>query len=572
MASAAVGGWNFFPKGLRGIRARSLDMNVLMSVAIVGAILIGEFAEAAAIAFLFSLAEMLEGYSVQRAHASVEALLELAPDTARLERGSDEVTVDVEVLTAGDIVRMRPGDRVPADAQVVEGWSAVDQSPVTGESLPVDKGPGDELYSGTVNRDGFLRARVLRPASESALSRIVRLVEEAEMGRSRTERFVERFARIYTPAVVAAAVLVVLLPVLVLGLPFATWFERGLTLLVIACPCALVISTPVAVMSGLTAAARHGVLIKGGRHLEGMGEVRVLALDKTGTLTLGQLEVVEMVPAPGGGLDEGALLALASAVERRSEHPVAHAIVEAARLRGIDDRAHVVADFRARPGVGVEALVDGRTVRIGRSAASNGGGGRTLVAVEADGRQVGHIALADRPRPGAVAAVAALRAAGLYTVMLTGDRPEAAAAVGEALGVDEIRGGLLPADKVARVRALELEHGPVAMVGDGINDAPALAAARIGIAMGAAGSDVALETADVALMGDELGGLPYLVDLSRRARRVIRQNVAAAILVKAVLAAGVPLGAVSLITAVVVGDMGVSLAVILNALRLARVR
>jgi Zn2+/Cd2+-exporting ATPase len=574
VAAALVGGWNFFPKGARAARSGVLDMNVLMSVAIVGALLIGEYVEAASIAFLFALAELLEGYSVDRARASVEALLELAPDVALLERDGDEVTVAVEALVAGDVVRVRPGDRVPADAIVLEGWSAVDQSPVTGESLPVDKRPGDELFSGTVNRDGFLRARVVRAAAESTLARIVRLVEEAELGRSRTERFVERFARVYTPAVVVAALLVVAVPFLVLGLPFAVWFERGLTLLVIACPCALVISTPVAVVSGVTAAARHGVLIKGGRHLEGMGEVRVLALDKTGTLTLGQLEVVE-VTAASRSIGAGAFLALASAVERRSEHPVAKAVVAHARALGVLDADAPVSDFRATPGVGVQARVGERRVRVGRAVADGppaDSAGRTVVEVDVDGRVEGWITLADRGRPDAVAAVAALRAMGLHTVMLTGDHPSVADEMGHRLGVDEVWGGLLPADKVARVQALEAERGPVAMVGDGINDAPALATARVGIAMGAAASDVALETADIALMGDELGGLPYLVTLSRRARSVIRQNIAAAIAVKAVLALGVPFGAVSLITAVVVGDMGVSLAVIGNALRLARVR
>jgi Cd2+/Zn2+-exporting ATPase len=580
LASAAVGGWNFFPRGLAAVRARSLDMNFLMTVAILGAAAIGETTEAAAIAFLFALAELLEGYSVDRARASVEALMELAPATARVLRGGREHTVAVAELMPGDVIALRPGERVPVDGVVEEGRSAVDQSAVTGESLPVDKGPGAELFAGTINREGFLRFRATRPAADSALARIVRLVEEAEAGKGRTERFVERFARVYTPLVTAAAVLVVVVPVAALGLPFALWFERGLTLLVIACPCALVISTPVAVVSGVTAAARHGVLIKGGRHLEAAGEVRVLALDKTGTLTFGHLAVTDVIARNGRGPDD--VLARAAAVESRSEHPVARAVLEAARARGLGS-AGVVTDFEALPGRGARASLDGVPHLIGRPELVDPDGrdraparlsarGAIVVGVAADGEPLGWIALEDRPRDTAVEALGELRRLGIRPiVMLTGDRPEVARAVGEALGVDEIRSGLLPEDKVAAVRELEARYGPLAMVGDGINDAPALAAARLGIAMGAAGSDTALETADVALMGDDLRRVPYLVRLSRRARRVIRQNIGFALGVKALLVLGVPLGMVSLIAAVVIGDMGVSLAVTLNALRLGRV-
>jgi Cd2+/Zn2+-exporting ATPase len=582
IASAAVGGWNFFPKGLAAARALSLDMNFLMSVAIVGAVAIGETTEAAAIAFLFALAELLEGYSVDRARASVEALMELAPPTARVLRAGEERVVGVEEVVPDDRVLVRPGERIPVDGVVEEGRSAVDQSPVTGESLPVEKQRGDELFAGTINREGALRVRVTRRASESALARIVRLVEEAEAGKTRTERFVERFARVYTPLVTVAALLVVAVPVLALGLPFALWFERGLTLLVIACPCALVISTPVAVVSGVTAAARNGVLIKGGRHLEAAGEVRALALDKTGTLTFGHLEVAGVTARNGGSPDD--VLRTAASIERRSEHPVARAVVEAARARGLA-AAPEPTDFEALPGLGARGRVDGVEIVVGRPSLVDPdgragpptgvgeGSGRTVVGLSVGGEVRGWIALADRPRESAVRALAELRALGVERlVMLTGDHPDVGEAVGRALGVDEVRAGLLPEQKVQAVRELEARYGAVAMVGDGVNDAPALAAARVGIAMGAAGSDTALETADVALMGDDLARIPYLIRLSRRARRVIRQNIATALAVKAVLVVGVPLGWVSLIAAVVVGDMGVSLAVTLNALRLGRVR
>ena len=581
-AAALVGGWNFFPKGIRAARALALDMNFLMTVAILGALAIGETAEAAAIAFLFALAELLESYAVDRARGSVEALLELAPETARVIRGGREVTVPAAELVPGDRVAVRPGERMPADGAVEEGASAVDQSPITGESMPVDKTAGDPVYAGTINREGYLRVVVERRADQSTLARIVRLVEAAEGRKTRTERFVERFARVYTPLVTVAAVAVVAVPVLAFGAPFTPWFVRGLTLLVIACPCALVISTPVAVVSGVTAAARHGVLIKGGSHLEALGEVRAVALDKTGTLTFGHPRVVEVRPLDG--VPPAEVLARAAAVEARSEHPLARAIVEAADEAGAAAPWAVTA-FRSEAGQGARARLDGvehvvgRPELMAREGARGGpdagmaGGGRTVVGLLAEGRLLAWIALADEARDTAAAAVRGLRAAGVErVVMLTGDNRETGEAVGRALGVDDVLAGLLPEDKVEAVKALEARHGAVAMVGDGVNDAPALAVATVGIAMGAMGSDAALETADVALMGDDLTRLPYVRRLAHAARGVIRQNIAAALLVKGVLAVGVPLGAVSLVTAVVVGDMGLSLAVTLNALRLARLR
>jgi Zn2+/Cd2+-exporting ATPase len=581
LASALVGGWNFFPKGVRSARAFALDMNFLMTIAILGALAIGEWTEAAAIAFLFAIAELLESYAVDRARASVEALMDLAPDRARVERGGEEVTIPADEVVIGDLILLRPGERAPADGVVEDGASAVDQSPITGESVPVDKGPGEEVFSGTINQSGFLRVRATRPASDSALARIVRLVEEAEADKSPTERFVERFARFYTPAVTAAAVLVMFAPPLLFGAAFSPWFVRGLTLLVIACPCALVISTPVAVVSGVTAAARNGVLIKGGTYLEAMGDVDVVAMDKTGTLTLGHPRVVEVRPI--GSVTRGEALAWAAAVESRSEHPIAHAIVEAAREEAVWSDELRVTDFAAEVGSGARARVDGKACLVGKpsllaeagaerdGATRLSAGGRTVVGLAREGELLAWFAFADEPREAAVRAVSGLRAAGIERiVMLTGDNPETAEAVGRAIGVDEVRAGLLPEEKVAAIRALEAEYGSVAMVGDGVNDGPALAVATVGIAMGAAGSDTALETADIALMGDDLTRLPYLYSLSHRARRVIRQNIAAAILVKGVLAVGVPFGVVSLVLAVILGDMGVSLAVTLNALRLGR--
>ncbi|GMR12175.1 MAG: heavy metal translocating P-type ATPase [Gemmatimonadota bacterium] len=582
LASALVGGWNFFPKGARAARSLALDMNFLMTVAIIGAVAVGELPEAAAIAFLFAIAELLESYSADRARASVEALMDLAPDSARVERDGVEVAIPAEEVVTGDVILLRPGERVPADGTVEEGVSAVDQSPITGESVPVDKGPGDDVFSGTINRGGFLRIRATKPAADSALARIVRLVEQAGADKSPTEAFIERFARYYTPAVTLAAVLLMTVPPIVFGAPFDIWFVRALTLLVIACPCALVISTPVAVVSGVTAAARNGVLIKGGRYLEAMGDIDVVALDKTGTLTIGHPRVVAVLPS--GNLSEEEVLAHAAAIEAHSEHPIARAIVDAARDRGARWDGWTVTDFAAEVGSGARARVDGVEYVIGKlsefvSAGRYSGqpadfaaGGRTVVGLASQGEVLAWFALADEPREAATTAVAGLRRAGIRRmVMLTGDNQETAEAVGRSVGVDEVRADLLPEGKVDAIRALEAEYGAVAMVGDGVNDGPALAVATVGIAMGAAGSDTALETADIALMGDDLTRLPYLYELSHQSRNVIRQNITLAIVVKAILALGVPLGMVSLVTAVVLGDLGVSLGVTLNALRLARV-
>ena len=572
--AAGVAGWSFFPKGFAAARRLSLDMNFLMSVAIVGAVLLGEFVEAAAIAVLFSIAELLEAYSVDRARASIQSLMEMAPDWAVVVRGGVEATVPASSLVVGDEIVVRPGDRVAADGTVLEGTSAVDQSAITGESLPIEKAPGDGLFSGTINRAGHLRVRVDRPAGESALAKIVRLVEEAEASKTESERFVDTFARYYTPTIAAAALVTAVVPPLLFGAPAALWITRGLTLLVIACPCALVISTPVAVVSGLTAAARHGVLIKGGSYLEALASVRVFALDKTGTLTVGHPVVRSVI---GEGADETDVLARAAALERRSEHPLARAIVEEADRRGLDHARFRVAAFEAIPGRGARATIDGEQHLIGRPdlfpdvdvPPGLRARGESVVGMSRSGTWLAWISLADQPRAEAAPAMRELRRLGIErTIMMTGDNLGTAEAIAAAVGVDELRAELLPSDKLSLLRELEETYGPVAMVGDGVNDAPALAAASVGIAMGAAGSDTALETADVALMGDDLERLPYLVRLSRRARAVIKQNIVAAIAVKALLAVAVPFGYVSLITAVLVGDLGVSLAVTANALRL----
>jgi len=616
LAAVALGGQEILREGARSARALRLDIDFLMSVAILGALTaslaFGEslYFEAATLAVLFSIAELLEGYAMDRARQSLRELMELSPDEATVRRDGEEVTVPVETVAVGEVVVVRPGEKVPTDGVVVDGESAIDQSPVTGESVPVEKTDGDEVYAGTVNETGYLEIQVTSAAGDDTLSRIVELVEDAQSNQTDREQFVERFASKYTPAVVAFAVLTTLGTPFVFGVTWPTAVVYGLTLLVLACPCAFVISTPVSVVSGITSAARHGVLVKGGDHLEAMGRVDAVAFDKTGTLTTGDLAVTDVVPLNGNS--ETDVLACARGLESRSEHPIAEAIVERAEDRGVD--APEVAGFESVTGKGVRATLDGDPHVAGKPglfeelgfdlthvhAATDGGvvtraarercerndcldlledtvpdlqsQGKTVVLVGTEDELEGLIAVAESIRPGAREAVARLRALGVErTVMLTGDNERTAQAVGDEVGVDEVRAELLPDEKVAAVDELVAEYGDVAMVGDGINDAPALATATVGIAMGAAGTDTALETADVALMGDDLSKLPYLYELAGDANAVIRQNVWASLGVKAALALAVPFGLVPIWLAVLAGDAGMTVGVTGNAMRLARV-
>lgn len=579
-AAALVGGWNFAGAGVRALRSLKLDMNFLMSAAIVGAILIGEPFEAGTLAFLFSLAELLERFAVDRGRRSIARLVELAPEQAdRLRSDGSIETVPAAELRLGDRVRIRPGDKIPADGRVVAGSSAVNEATITGESLPARKEPGDSVFAGTLNTEGALDVEVATDAAHSTLARIIQLVREAEARRAPIERFVQRFARVYTPIVTAGAVLVMVVPPLVLGAGGLDWFVRGLTLLVIACPCALVIATPVTVVSALTSAARHGVLIKGGEYLEALGGIRALAVDKTGTLTTGTLRVSGFHMTDSAA--EAVLLQRVATVEARSEHPIAQAIVRFAEARGIRPGAQVDA-FTAVPGRGVRARLGGLEILVGTEtfvghdpAAGWKGAepGTILIYVRASDGLEGVFTIQDEVRPEARAVVARLHALSLRPiVMLTGDGAETAEMVGRQIGVDEVCSRLLPEDKVRAVRTLIELHGNVAMLGDGVNDAPALAEATVGLAMGAAGSPATIETADVALMADDLTKLPYAVRLARRARRTIRFNLSLALGLKLVLAVGAVLGVVSLAVAVLVGDMGGSLAVTVNALRIARMR
>ncbi|MCG8608506.1 cadmium-translocating P-type ATPase, partial [bacterium] len=463
--------------------------------------------------------------------------------------------------------------------EVIEGASTVDQAPITGESVPVSKNVGEKVFAGSVNVDGYLEVRTTERYDNTVLSRIIHMVEEAESQKAPSQRFVERFARIYTPSVVALALLVAIVPPLILAASFNVWFIKALTLLVIACPCAMVISTPVSVVSALTNASRNGVLIKGGIHLEEMGKVKAIAFDKTGTLTKGRLAVTDIIPL--NGLDRDELLKIAASVERRSEHPVARAI--AASASGIPFLP--VDNFTVIPGKGVAATLDGQTYYLGKTDLFDLNsavlpekelqalqfGGKTTMIVGTKSKVIGIIGLQDTLRPGAADMVAKLQAVGKEVIMITGDHLETARSIAAQLGIRHFHAGLLPAQKVEEIQRLKEKYDKVAMVGDGINDAPALATASVGIAMAVAGTDTALETADIALMSDDLSKLPYLVKLSKQAERVIQQNIIASIALKFGLAIGVFPGLVSLVMAVLVGDMGASLAVTSNALRLARI-
>ena len=616
--AVAVGGQAIVRNGYYSARSLNLDIDFLMTVAIVGALAaslaFGEalYFEAAMLATLFSVAELLERASMDRARDSLRELMDLSPDEATVKRDGGTETVPVEAVEVGDVVVVKPGSKIPMDGEVIDGDSAVDQAPITGESVPVDKTVGDEVYAGTINEAGYLEIRVTAAAGDDTLSRVVELIEDAGSNRTEREQFVERFAAYYTPVVVGFAFLVTVGTPLVLGV---TWVEAvvyGLTLLVLACPCAFVISTPVSVVSGVTSAAKNGVLIKGGNHLEAMGAVEAVAFDKTGTLTTGELSVTDVVALNGN--TEADVLRCARGLEKRSEHPIGEAIVQRADGAAVADRE--VEAFESITGKGVRAALDGTPHYAGNPTffaelgfdlshvhATTDGGvvtrtsrqlcerhdcldllsdtvpalqseGKTVVLVGSDEELEGLIAVADGVRPEAARTVERLRALGVErTVMLTGDNERTARAIAESVGVDDYRAELLPDQKAAAVEELVDEYdGGVAMVGDGINDAPAMATATVGVAMGAAGTDTALETADVALMGDDLSKLPYLYELARDANRVIQQNIGASLAVKAVLALAVPFGYVPIWLAVLAGDAGMTVGVTGNAMRLSRVR
>jgi Cd2+/Zn2+-exporting ATPase len=599
LLSLLLSGYPIARSGLNALLInRDFNINLLMTIAAVGAALIGELREAASVILLFAIAEALEGFTVDQARDSLRGLMELAPAAAiRLKEGREE-NVPVEALRVGDMILVRPGERIPMDGLISAGASDVNQAPITGESLPVHKDAGAEVFAGTLNGEGALEVRVTRLAQDNTLSRIIHLVEESQSARAPSQRLIDQFARYYTPGVVALALLAASVPPLLFNQPFFDtpvergWLYRALALLVIACPCALVISAPVTIISALTAGARRGVLIKGGAHLEALSRIQAFAFDKTGTLTRGEpvVTIARSVDCVTGGECEHCddVLALAAALERRSAHPLARAVVAAAEQRGLAETYPPAADVETLTGRGLAGRVNGKWATLGNHAlfdsehphadevcawidAAEARGQTTMVLCDGD-RVRGFLALADAVHPDSRAAIAELQSLGARAIMLTGDNPQVAAEIGAQVGVSDIRANLLPEDKSDAVKALRAEHGNVAMVGDGINDTPALAAATVGIAVGAAtgrggaASAQALETADIVLMADGLRQLPFAVRLARLARTLLIQGIAISLLTKLVFVALDLAGYASLWLAIA-ADMGVSLLVTLNGMR-----
>ncbi len=580
LATIFVGGFWTIRRGISSLKSFIFDMNVMMTVAVTGAVLIGEWSEGATVAFLFSLSNLLESMTMEKTRKSIRSLMDLAPKEATVRRDGMEKRVGINEIVTGEIVIVKPGEKISVDGVVTAGITSIDQSAITGESMPVDMSAGDEVFAGTVNKQGAIEVRVTKTADDTTLAKIIHLVEEAQSQRAPSQAFVDRFASYYTPAVLILVAGMAVIPPLLFAQPWAPWIYRALALIIVACPCALVISTPVAIISAIGNAAKHGVLIKGGAFLEQAGSLKVIAFDKTGTLTRGRLEVTDVLPAPG--ISEADLLELAAAIEMRSEHPLAEAILKRARLKS--SPVPVPEFFEALHGKGVKASFHGEIFYAGKPGLftemgiSLGGlehtirswqvQGKTIMLVGTDTSVLGAIAVADEIRPESVHSIQSLHAAGIEKViMLSGDNAETARAIAEKLGMEEVRAELLPQDKVDAVKDLLREYGQVAMVGDGVNDAPALATATVGIAMGTAGTDTALETADIVLMSDDLSKLAYTVRLSRKALSVIKQNIAFSIVIKLLAVSLIFPGWLTLWLAVL-SDMGASILVTLNGMRL----
>lgn len=581
--SYLFGGYDLVRHAVGGLRKGRLtfDIDLLMLLAAIGAALLGEWAEGAFLLFLFSLAHALEHYALGRARASIRALADLAPPIARVQRGDRVEEVAVAQVQPGDRVLVRPAERIPVDGRIATGRSAVNQAPITGESVPIDKAEGDEVYAGTVNGEGALTIETTKAAGDRTLDRVIKLVEDAQTQKAPTQAFTDRFESVFVPAVLVGDLLIMIVPPLLGVWDWPTAFYRAMAMLVAASPCALALGTPATVLAGIAQAARRGVLIKGGMYLENLGTIKAIALDKTGTLTIGKPEVTDVVPASGVTDDE--LVQVSAAVERQSQHPLAQAVgrrADEAKLAVLQ-----AAPLESVTGRGVRSSVNGQAVEIGNvrlfeeagrppseeiaaAVATLQAAGRSIMIVRMGERWLGVLGLADRPRPGVREVLDRLRRAGVKRiVMLTGDHRAVGDAIGKEVGVDEVRGELLPEDKVTAIQELLREHGPVAMVGDGVNDAPALAQATVGIAMGGAGTATALETADVALMADDLGRLPFAVGLSRKARAIIRQNLYLSLGVIALLVVATTTGIFGIGPAVLVHE-GSTLVVIANALRL----
>jgi len=577
------GGFYVARSGLYALKTFSLDMNFLMTAAVVGAAAIGEWSEAATVVFLFSLGNTLQAYTMEKTRKSIHALMELSPKETLVRRDGKEQYVPLTEIKTGDVIIVKPGERIAMDGRVIAGRSGVNQAPITGESVPVDKRPGDEVFAGTINEQGSLDIEVTKLVQDTTLAKIIQLVEEAQAQKAPSQQFVDTFARYYTPAVILMAAAIALIPPLVLGQPFVPWFKKSLILLVISCPCALVISTPVSIVAAIGSAAKKGVLIKGGAYLEAAGALKALAFDKTGTLTNGRPEVTDIITLGDRTFEE--ILEIAAAIEVRSQHPLADAILKYAKNNNVTVPEGY--GFESLTGRGAKIEMNGKTYYIGSPRLFEERGldlsaktgeitrlqqeGKTVILV-GDGREVyGLLAVADVVRDTGAKTVEMLKEAGVkQIIMLTGDNQETARSIAGKLGIDEFRAELLPEDKLSVIKDLLKQYGKVGMVGDGVNDAPALAASTVGIAMGGAGTDTALETADIALMGDDLSKLPYAMKLSRKALRVIKENIAFSIVVKGVFLVMTFMGAANLWMAVF-ADTGAALLVIANGMRLFKV-
>nr|WP_329603118.1 heavy metal translocating P-type ATPase [Undibacterium baiyunense] len=578
-----ISGVGTYKKGWIALANLNLNINALMAIAVTGAVIIGQWPEAAMVMALFSLSEMIEALSLDRARNAIRGLMAMAPEQATVKQADGTwLTVGTDQIQIGAILRVAPGERVPLDGILTEGGSAIDQAPITGESMPVAKNIGDQVFAGTINQSGSFLYRVSSTKSDSMLARIIVRIEEAQASRAPTQRFVDQFAKIYTPVVFLLALAVMIVPPVFFGLLWSVWVYKALVLLVIACPCALVVSTPVTVVSGLAAAAKAGILIKGGIYLEDGRNLKVLALDKTGTITLGKPSVTDITPLQG---DTNAHLGLAASLANRSDHPVSGAISRYWQSQFSTVSLTEVSQFEALMGRGVKARVDDQWFYLGNHrlveelGICNTSLEATLRTFEGDGKTVVilcnetapllMVAVADTVRETSRQAIAELHAMGVRTVMLTGDNTLTAKAIAKLVGIDDARGDLLPEDKLAAIQQEITQYGHVGMVGDGINDAPALAKAHIGFAMGAAGTDTALETADVALMDDDLRKIPQFIQLSQRTSRILKQNISLALGIKVVFLVLAVFGSASLWMAVF-ADMGASLLVIFNGLRLVK--
>ena len=584
VAAVVLGGWSNFRKAARALPRGNFNMSVLMSVAVVGAMAIGQYEEGASVAFLFAISEMLEGWTMEKARRSIRDLMDIAPKVAKVRRGGDEIDIPVEEIIVGDVMIILPGEKIAMDGIIIKGESAINQAAITGESMPLEKGPGAEVFAGTLNTHSVLEVEVTKRVQDTTIAKIIHMVEAASGNRAPSQAFVEKFAAIYTPIVMVLAAGIVFIPPLFFGLEWAPWIYRGLALMVVACPCALVVSTPVAIVSAISVAAKNGVLIKGGIHLEEMGSIRSIAFDKTGTLTKGEPAVTDVILL--NGITEEALLTTAASVEVRSEHPLAASMVKAAEERKLEFVP--TDDFSAIAGRGAQGTVNGEMVYIGNPRLFVELGiamdeiaelverlqneGKTAMIVGTREKFLGIIAVADEVREDSAKTIAALKQAGIqHTIMLTGDNAATASAMAEKVGIDEFRSELMPQDKVAAMEELLKKYGKVAMVGDGINDAPALALATVGVAMGGAGTDTALETADIALMADDLSKLPFTIHVSKKALSIIRQNIGFSLAIKLVAILAVFPGWLTLWLAIL-ADMGASILVTLNSLRLLRVK